>query len=290
MSHQIHAAMSVINNTAHFIILRKSDTKFDALYMDEYQKVEDDNAPLWFLKFFNLRSESFPGKPKNISIALDKKLLFIHTFPVDTGLRKDKENEFMNWELSQHIQNYHAKEYLSDTHTLKTFPEKQKKEILSVTIKRSYVYDIHDCMTKKNFILDYIDAIHFATGDLINFNHPEIKNQAILLIYIDNDHLECSRYSNGNLIDYKNNYEMELGLISKFIKSQFNREKTEKIFIYGPNICTELLVKLRTDITPHITILNPFLRIGVEQVKNFNRFTPNIQNFIPAIGIALRNL
>ncbi len=290
MAQQTYAALSVTDNIASFIVLKNEDAKIEALFMDEFYKDELDGSNLWFLKFFINRSDSIPGKPKNISISLDRKILFIHTFPVDTGLTKEKENEHMNWELSQHIPSYHAKEYLSDTHILKVAPDKQKKELLSVTIKRSYVYDINDKITTKNFNLDYIDATHFASGDLLFYNHPEVKTQDVLLVALNNTYIEYSRYSSGKLTDYQCRSNSEIEEIIQFIKYNFTKEKAERIFIYGSKATTDTLVKLRTDISPHFTILNPFMRINVNNVKNFNRFTTNLQNFIPTVGIALRNI
>ncbi|RCK72404.1 MAG: hypothetical protein IGBAC_0478 [Ignavibacteriae bacterium] len=290
MAHQTYAALSVTDNIAHFIVLKKVDAKIEALFMDEFYRDELDKSDLWFLKFFVNKSDSIPGKPKNISIVLDRKILFIHTFPMDTGLTKEKENEHMNWELSQHILGYHAKEYLSDTHVLRATPDKQKKEILSVSIKRSYVYEINDKVTAKNYSLDYIDATHFASGDLLFYNHPETKSQDVLLVALNNSYIECSRYSSGKLTDYQSRIETEIDGIVQFIKYNFTKEKSERIFIYGAKATTETLVKLRTDISPHFTILNPFLRIDVNNIKNFNSFTSNLQNFIPTIGIALRNI
>lgn len=290
MPHQTYAALSVNENIAYFVVLKSADAKIEIIFMDEFYRDELDKSELWFLKYFTNRSDSIAGKPKNISFALDKKLLFIHTFPVDTGLTKDKENEHMNWELAQHIQNYHAKEYLSDTHVLRSSPDKQKKEILSVTIKRSYVYDINEKVTSKNYNLDYIDATHFASSDLLFFNHPEVKTQEVLLVALNNSYSECSRHSQGKLVDYQSRANTDLEQIVEFIKYNYSKEKTERIFIYGTNATTETLVKLRIDVTPHVSILNPFLRINTENVKNFNRFSANLQSFIPSLGIALRNI
>lgn len=290
MPHNTYAALSVNENIAYFVVLKRVDTKIDIILMDEFFRDELDKSDLWFLKYFTNRSDSIVGKPKNISFALDKKLLFIHTFPVDTGLTKEKENEHMNWELAQHIPNYHAKEYLSDTHILRSTPDKQKKEILSVTIKRSYVYDINEKVTSKNYNLDYIDATHFASSDLLFYNHPEVKAQEILLVALNNSYIECSRYSHGRLVDYQSRSDTELDQIVELIKYNYTKEKTERIFIYGTKATTETLVKLRTDVSPHFSILNPFLRINTENVKNFNRFSANLQSFIPSLGIALRNI
>lgn len=290
MPHQTYAALSVNENIAYFVVLKSVDAKIEAIFMDEFFRDELDKADLWFLKYFNNRSDSIPGKPKNISFALDKKLLFIHTFPMDTGLSKEKENEHMNWELSQHIPNYHAKEYLSDTHILRSTPDKQKKEILSVTIKRSYVYDIHEKVTSKNYNLDYIDATHFASSDLLFFNHPEVKTQEILLVAYNNSYIECSRFSHGKLVDYQSSADTNIDQLVELVKYNFSKGKTERIFLYGNKATTEALVKLRIDVSPHFTILNPFLRINTNSVKNFGRFSENLQNFVPTLGIALRNM
>lgn len=290
MPQQTYAALSVIENIAYFIVLKKVDAKIETILMDEFYRDELEMSELWFLKYFINRSDSIIGKPKNISFALDRKLLFIHTFPVDTGLTKEKENEHMNWELAQHIPNYHAKEYLSDIHVLKYTPTKQKKDILSVTIKRSYVYDINEKVSSKNYNLDYIDATHFASSDLLFFNHPDVKTQEVLLVSLNKHYIECSRYSQGRLVDYQSSSDTELEQIVEFIKYNYLKEKTERIFIYGTKATTETLVKLRIDVSPHFSILNPFLRISTENVKNFNRFSATLQNFIPSLGIALRNI
>jgi hypothetical protein len=289
MAAYLSSGVSVSGDYAHFVVLKTEDLKTDLIYLEEYKRTEIDTNDVWFLKLVTMRNESVIDKPRNLSVALDKKMLFIHSFPMDSSLSQVEQNGHLNWELSQLISSYHSMDYISDTHKLQTHTDEKKNDVLSVTMKRSLLNQLHDYATQNNLHLNIIDAAHFAAGETLLQNYPEIITQTCALVGISQFQLEYSCYNNGHLVEYNHRPETNIELVLQNLKHLISDKIFNSVYIYGPGVDTELFNSLRTEITPELFLLNPFNRLNIaSSVKNFDRFINNRHRFVPAIGIALR--
>lgn len=289
MPSYLSSGISVSDDFAHFVVLKISDSKTELIHIEEYKRTESDNNDTWFLKPISMRSESIFEKPKNVSVALDKKMLFIHSFPLDSTLSKIDQNEHLNWELSQLIPSFHSKDYVSDTHILQTHVQERKHDILSVTIKRTLINQIHDYTAQKNLHLNIIDAAHFAAGESLMQTHPEIQTHDCALLGLSMSQIEFSCYNNGHLLSYSHRLGTNIEFVLQYLKHNISEKNLNSIYIYGPNADSEMVQTLRTEISSQINILNPFSRINISSsVRNFERFTGDAHRFAPAVGIALR--
>lgn len=288
MPQKITAGISVLDDLAHLVVLKINEYKIELLYLEEYQKTELDKSETWFLKPLAMRAESIFEHPQNVSVALDKKFLFIHNFPIDSNLNTVEQNEHVNWENSQHIPNFHPQEYISDTHLLKTSDDKKINDMISVTVKRSLVYAIHEYIAQRNLNLNIVDATQFAVEDVLRLTHPEIKNQECVAVGLTRSSIEYSRYSNGHLIEYDGRSESDLEAVIQYLKKCLSGKVYDTMFIYGNQATAEVLGKLRREISPNISILNPFRQLNISSVRNYHKFVNNVQRFVPAVGIALR--
>jgi len=285
----LSSGIGVSDDFANFVVLKTSDSKTELVHIEEYKRTQSDNNDTWFLKPIAMRSESIFEKPKSVSVALDKKMLFIHSFPMDSTLSKVDQNEHLNWELSQLIPSFHSKDYVSDTHTLQTHPQEKKHDVLSVTIKRTLINQIHDYTAQKNLHLNVIDAAHFAAGEALAQSHPEIQTHDCALIGLSMSQTEFSCYNNGHLLSYSHRPETNIEFVLQYLRHNISEKNLSSIYIYGPNVDSEMLHTLRTEISSQINILNPFSRINISPtVRNFERLAGNTQRFAPAVGIALR--
>ncbi len=288
MPQQITAGISVLDDIAHFVVLKINEYKIELIYLEEYQKTELDRSDTWFLKPLAMRSDTIFERPQSVSVALDKKFLFIHNFPIDSNLTKVEQNEHVNWEISQHIPNFHPQEYISDTHLLNTSDDRKINDIISVTVKRTLVYAIHEYIAQRNLNLNIVDATQFAVEDVLLLTQPEIKNQQCVVVGLTRSSIEYSRYSNGHLIEYNGRSESDIEAGVQYLKDSLSGRVYDSIFIYGNQASAEVLGKLRRDVSPNISILNPFRRLNISTVRNYDRFVNNVQRFVPAVGIALR--
>jgi hypothetical protein len=289
MAAYLSSGVSVSGDYAHFVVLKTNGLKTDLIYLEEYKRTETDTNDVWFLKLITMRNESVVEKPRHLSVALDKKMLFIHSFPMDSSLSQVEQNEHLNWELSQLISSYHSMDYISDTHKLQTHAKEKHNEVLSVTIKRSLINQIHDYAAQNNLHLNIIDAAHFAAGETLLQNYPEIKTQTCTLVGISQFQIEYSCYNNGHLIEYNHRPETNVELILQNLKQLISDTIFNSVYIYGTGVDSELFNTLRTEITPQVYLINPFHRINIESsVKIFDRFANNTHRFVPAVGIALR--
>lgn len=288
MPQQITAGISVLDDLAHIVVLKIDDHKIELVYLEEYQKTDLDRSDTWFLKPLAMRSETIFDHPQHVSVALDKKFLFIHNFPMDADLSKEQQNAHLNWEISQHIPNFHAQEYISDTHLLKTYDDGKINDILSVTVKRTLVYAIHESIAQRNLNLNIVDSTQFAAEDILLYTQPEIINQQCVLVGLTRSHIDYSLYSNGHLIEYSSREESNIDLVVQYLKNHLSGKVYDSMFIYGNQATAEVLGKLRIDITSNISIFNPFRRLNISSVRNYHKFVNNVQRFVPAVGIALR--
>lgn len=288
MPPQITAGISVLDDIAHFVLLKINEYKIELIYLEEYQKTELDTSDTWFLKPLAMRSDTIFERPQSVSVALDKKFLFIHNFPIDSNLTKVEQNEHINWEISQHIPNFHPQEYISDTHILKTSENGKINDIISVTVKRGLIYAIHEYVAQRNLNLNFVDASQFAVEDVLLLTQPEIKNQECVVVGLTRSSIEYSRYSNGHLIEYNGRSESDIDSGIQYLKNCLSSKVFDSIFIFGNQASAEVLGKLRRDVSSNISILNPFRRLNISTVRNYDRFVNNVQRFVPAVGIALR--
>ncbi len=289
MTSRIVAGLSIEGDSAEFVILNSSELKTELFFIEEYKRTEYDKSDTWFLKPLTIHSSKLPEKSKTVSIALSRTMLFTHVFPIDSTLHRDQQNEHLNWELSQLLPNYHSRDYISDMHLLKVHQDKNTHDILSVSVKRSLVYAIHDYIHAAGLNLNILDATQFAAEGALLHNYPETKTQESILVGFSPAHVEFSHYSNGHLTDYNFWQEANIEMILQFLQIFVSGKNIENIFIHGPNADLETLKTLRTEISPNVQILNPFKSITHSlSVKNFDRFANSLQRFAPAVGIALR--
>lgn len=289
MAAYLSSGVSVSGDFAHFVVLKTKDLKTDLIYLEEYKRTEIDTNDVWFLKLITMRNESVAEKSRDLSVALDKKMLFIHSFPMDSSLSQVEQNGHLNWELSQLISSYHSMDYISDTHKLQTHAKEKHNDVLSVTIKRSLINQIHDYAAQNNLHLNIIDAAHFAAGETLLQNYPEIKTQTCALVGISKFQIEYSCYNDGHLIEYNHRPETNIEFVLQYLKQHISEKIFNSVYVYGPGVDSELFNTLQTEITPQVYLLNPFNRINIaSSVKNFDRFVNNTHRFVPAVGIALR--
>lgn len=247
MPTHLSSGISVSDDFANFVVLKISDSKTELIHIEEYRRTESDNNDTWFLKPISMRSESIFEKPKNVSVALDKKMLFIHSFPLDSTLSKIDQNEHLNWELSQLIPSFHSKDYVSDTHILQTHVQERKHDILSVTIKRTLINQIHDYTAQKNLHLNIIDAAHFAAGEALAQTYPEIQTHDCALVGLSMSQIEFSCYNNGHLLSYSHRLGTNIEFVLQYLKHNISEKNLNSIYIYGPNADSEMVQTLRTD-------------------------------------------
>ncbi|MDI6779042.1 MAG: hypothetical protein QME25_02425 [Bacteroidota bacterium] len=289
MTNQIVAGVSVEGDSTQFVVLKSGELKTELFFIEEYKRTDYDKSETWFLKPLTTHSSKLTEKCKVVSVALDKKIVFTHTFPMDSMLTRDQQNEHLNWELSQLLPNFHPQDYISDMHVLQVHPDKKTNDILSVSVKRSLVYAIHDYIHTSSLNLNIIDATQFAAEGALLYNHPEILTQECVLVGLSQTHTEFSHYSNGHLTDYNFRQEANLEFIARFLHVFIKDKNIKDIFIHGPNADIGTLKTLRTGTSLNVQILNPFKRITHSlSVRNFDKFATSLQRFAPAVGIALR--
>ncbi len=289
MSKLLNAGLSISDDLSHLVVLEHNESKAELIYLEEFTNSGHDNSELWYLKSLFSVENPILGKIDSVSLALDKKDLLIHTFPMDISLKQDQQNEHLNWELSQLIPNFHAQDYISDTHVLQSIPEANKKNILSVTILKKLVYEITQSISKNKFKLNIIDSAHFSAEKTLIQNHPEVHNQNCILLGISKNQFEISRYFNSNLIEYVYRRETQIEYIIRYLRLFISDAKIDHIYVYGTNANEEILNHLKNNFPSLVQLINPFKIINISHnVQNFHKYLFAIHKFVPAVGIALR--
>ena len=286
MSKEYITGISFDETASQVVVLEQQEDGLELKYLEESPKGSDKD--IWFLDSFPALKERFSASISKVSIAMNNASTFLYSGPIDSSLTQSEQNEQVHWELSNYIDDFKPKDYITELHILRTKAREQISEVLTVSVKRSLLFNIQNVLSENKIDLQTVDTNHFGAQNALLFTHPDIKARTIGLIGVNNNRIDIGIIQNGKLFEYRYNLFAKLEDGMSFIEEVIKDSSVSEIFLYGSAATFDFKKSLRSYIGIIITSLNPFRRIRISSsLKGFDKYIGNEHRFASSIGIAL---
>lgn len=280
------AGISFDESSSQIVVLEQHEEGLELHYLEDSRKASEKD--IWFLDSIPTMKEKFVGKISKASISINNSNVFLYSFPIDSSLIQSEQNEQMQWELSNFIDDFKPKDYITEVHVLRTKAREQISDILTVSVKRTLLFNIQTCLTDNKIDLQTIDTNHFGAQGALLFTHPDVKTRTVGLIGVNQGRLDFGIIQNGRLLDYRYSVNASMDDGINFIVEIVKDTSISEIFLYGAAATFEYKKSLRSSIGIIITTLNPFRRIRISpSLKGFDKYIGSEHSFASSVGIAL---
>lgn len=229
---------------------------------------------------------------QNISFALPRDSVFIHSLPVDRTLKGASLREHLRWEIHQYFPNVDPKEFIISSQKLSGQSENYLPTFM-VGVRRGLVEFLQNTAKKLRLEIRFIDVDQFSSEKALFLNHSEASNGIVSMIGVRYGGIDGSTFENGELFDYRyeqgefpqNIPEAILNYLS-YVKKAHSKSPAS-IFLTGLNIQEGILRIIRQNTKIGAMLCNPFLKLPVAK-KIFHAFMHESSRFTAAVGLALR--
>jgi Tfp pilus assembly PilM family ATPase len=286
MARKFKAGISFNDGLGQIAVLEPDAENVVLHYLGEF--THTNGSDLWFLHDVVDPKHRVMKKVSGVSVALDNKSVFLFSFPLDTSLNQTEQNEHVEWELSNFIEDFKPREYVHDTHVLRTNAREQVSDVLIVSVRRSLLFNIQHELEGRSIDLQFADAQHFGAQHALLTAHPETKNKIVALVGAVNNRLDIGIVSNGRLTVYRYGIvtgEQRLNLLRESIQDI----AVSDVYLYGAAVLPEFVKTVRDALSLNVTMLDPFSRLTIaSSFRDFDKFIGREHHFAASVGCALR--
>lgn len=286
MFKKYEAGVSFAENTGQIVVLRVDKQPWRLCYVAEFRS--KTISPIWFLQPLLERDVKIYRKVKKVSIAIDNEKLFQCVVPVDANLDKEAWKEHLTWELSQFIPQDSVKEYIPDPHILAKQSVEGAEDTLIVAAKRELIMQLEGELKKYRFKTGIIDSSFFGAQKCAMTTYPELLNQQLAIVGIYPRRVDIGVFYNGKLFDYRQIDITSPREVPPVVESALNSSPIESICLYGFNIGSQLIEKLREKEGRSVFLLDAFKSLRNELDEPLAlQFRGREHVFAPAVGIVM---
>jgi Tfp pilus assembly PilM family ATPase len=229
-----------------------------------------------------------------ISYALPPDPVFINMIPVDPSLNGAELNGYLQWEMEQYYPGTSPKEFILDSHALRT-AKGAPKELFMVSVRKSTVGFIQKVTADLRLKLNIIDIDQFSTEKTLLFNYPEVLDHPIVLFGLRYGFVDASLVHKGEMSDYRSypsnadsGAKKAIHQYLQYLKEKDVQEKPAALLLHGSDISQSLILELRTETGIKQTLAINSCRKLPTSGKVSKPLLQESFRFAAAIGLALR--
>ena len=228
----------------------------------------------------------------NVSICLDSRWVFIHSFPLDESFSESERTNHIAWELSNYLAPSKYEDYITGTARLEELAVPGTSLILSASARRDLISLFRQVVSRLNLHLAVIDVDHFGAEHALRWNYPEIEQETIALFGIKPSRVEATLFENGRSVQYQwreaHDEELAQNFLQHFLAQSSNgKSSPKKVYVYGEQANPSILSMLEKANSPTVEFLDPTRRVILpRRLRRMEQST--FQRYAPAIGIAMR--
>lgn len=229
-----------------------------------------------------------------ISFALPPDPVFINMIPADPMLKGPELNEYLHWEMEQYFPGTPPKDFIIDSHALRT-AKGAPKDLFMVSVRKSMVGFIQKVTADLKLKLNIIDIDQFSTEKTLLFNYPEVLDHPIVLFGVRYGFVDASLVHKGEMSDYRsfrsdsdNDVKKAIQHYLKYLKEKDVQETPAALLLHGSDISQNLILELRTEIGIKQTLTMNSCRKLPTANKVPKSLMQESYRFAAAIGLALR--
>ena len=229
-----------------------------------------------------------------ISYALPPDPVFINMIPADPSLKGPELNEYLQWEMEQYYPGTPAKDFIIDSHALRS-PEGSSKELFMVSVRKSTVGFIQKVTAELKLKLNIIDIDQFSTEKTLLFNYPEVLDHPIVLFGVRYGFVDASLVHKGEMSDYRSfpsqsdrDTKKAIHSYLTYLKEKDVRELPAALLLHGTDIPQSLILELRNETGIKQTLTINSCRKLPTSGKVSKALMQESYRFAAAIGLALR--
>lgn len=249
----------------------------------------DVHEGVWFLRdIFHPRTRIMK-KISALSIGVDNRSVFYHSFPVERALAQPARDEQIDWELSHFIGDYAPDDFVRDVHVLASDETAPVSNLLVVAANRNFVRNVQSLVRERELNLQVIETNFFAACYALSVNYPEADLRNVLMATVEDDRIDAGIIRKGKTERYRcasvEGQEDAIGLLAEMAGG----DGIDEIFLAGPGVTHGLVNTAGKRLGVQTTMLNPVrkLRCGRRYMRN-SAFAGVEHRFVSAIGCALR--
>ncbi len=233
--------------------------------------------------------------PDFISYALPPDPIFINMIPADPSLKGPELNEYLAWEMEQYFPATPARDFVIDSHALRT-PEGAAKQLFMVSVRKGIVGFIQKVTADLTLKLNIIDIDQFSTEKTVLFNYPEVLDHPIVLFGVRFGYVDASLIHKGEMSDYRSfpsesaaGIKKAIQQYLKYLKQKDVPETPAALLLHGYDVPPSLVPELRTETGIKQTLaINATRKLPTAGTVS-KPLMKESYRFAAAIGLALRS-
>ncbi len=289
MFRKYEAGVSFAENTAQIVVLRVDKQPWRLCSVAEFRS--KTISPTWFLQPLLERDVKIYRKVKKVSIAIDNEKLFQCVVPVDANLDHQAWREHLTWELTQFIPQESVKDYIPDPHVLVKKSVEGADDTLIIAAKRELIVQLEGELKKYRFRSGIIDSSFFGAQKCAMVTYPDVALQRLAIVGVYPRRVDVGVYYGGKLFDYRQVDITSPREVPPVVESALEQSPMESVCIYGFNIGSQLLEKLREKEGRSVFLLDAFKSLQNElDEPSALQFRGREHAFAPAVGIVMMKL
>jgi Tfp pilus assembly PilM family ATPase len=231
-----------------------------------------------------------------VSFALPPDPVFINMVPADTSLKGAELNEYLQWEMEQYFPGTPPKDFIIDSHTLRS-QTGPSKDLFMVSVRKSTVGFIQKVTADLRLKLGLVDIDQFSTEKTLLFNYPEVLDHPIVLFGIRYGYVDASLVHKGEMSDYRAfSSDSESGITKavqqylNYLKEKDVQEPPAALLLHGSDIPQNLILELRSETGIKQTLAINACRKLPATSRVSKPLMQESYRFAAAIGLALRSV
>ena len=287
MAKELKAGVSISDNVIQVVVLEFHSDGITVRHLNEFQNNGRENS--WFINAVLRAREEISAKITNVSVVLDYNNVFLLSFPLDTSLTQPEQNEQVQWELSNYIEDYKPREYISDIHILRTRARDQVSEVLAVNVKRDLLFTIQHKLADEHIDLHLADIHHFGAQHVLLTSYPELRAKTVVLAGISKNRIDAGILTDGRLKTYRYGFVSSAEECTIFLQDLTKDISFSEMFVYGTGTPGETVKSLQERFSVNVSLLNPFRKLMISpSFRDFGNFAGQEHHFASCVGCALR--
>jgi hypothetical protein len=278
------AGVSFSGSAAQIAVLELRSGRTSVAHLEEWT---GGGSASWYLGPLLERRQKLYRKVERVSVAFDESQLIALTFPVDAALDHVERNRHIHWELSNFIADFSPKDFIVDSHILRTKAQEQLSELLVIAAQRSLVFGVQQTLADARFELGTADTRMFGGLYALLVNYPERKDLQSALVLLSGDRIDIGTVAHGRLTAYAQLQSGDDAQKAAFARSAL-QGTGEGTYLFG-DIAPSLMTSMLAELGPGAELLDPLRRLPVlSGFRDIDALAGQEYRFAPSIGVALR--
>ena len=261
----------------------------DSIELKHLQEItKSGESEFWFLDALDTIDKKVLGKIPKISIVVENSLAQFHAFPMDSSLTQVEMNEHVEWELKNYLADFRRNDYITDVRQMRMNAREQVLDVLAVSLKKSFIFDLQTRMGERKLILGSVDVPCYAAEDSLLQSHPEVKARQCMLVGLSPDRVDLGILSNAKMMIYRYQpyHAVEDGVA--FLLQVAKEYEGISLYVYGDGYSFAWQKALRKEFGQRVMPLNPFRRMRISSlIAHFSKYLGSECRFACCIGSAL---